>query len=98
MHLKIEEIPNIVLMISERLIESGYQAFVVGGAIRDSLRGSQAKDWDVATNAKPDRVRDLFPEMTSFNLKHGTVTLVFKGRHFEVTTFRGGGGFKAGRS
>jgi len=91
--IKKEEIPYIVLDISQRLMKSGYQAFIVGGAIRDSLLGCQAKDWDVATNAKPDRIRDLFPEMTSFNLKHGTVTLVSKGRHFEVTTFRGTGGF-----
>jgi len=73
-----KEIPYIVLDISQRLIKSGYQAFIVGGAIRDSLLGLQAKDWDVATDAKPDRIHDLFPEMTSFNLKYGTVTLVFK--------------------
>ena len=87
------KIPNIVLKISKRLMGNGYQAFIVGGAIRDSLLGCQAKDWDVATNAKPDRVRELFPEMTSFNLKHGTVTLVSQGRNFEVTTFRGTDGF-----
>jgi len=91
--IKKEEIPHTVLNISKKLMRNGYQAFIVGGAIRDSLLGCQAKDWDVATNAKPDRIRDLFPEMTSFNLKHGTVTLVSKGRHFEVTTFRGTGGF-----
>jgi tRNA nucleotidyltransferase/poly(A) polymerase len=90
-----KEIPYIVLNISKRLMENGYQAFIVGGAIRDSLLGCQAKDWDVATDAKPDRIRDLFPEMTSFNLKHGTVTLVSKGRHFEVTTFRGTEGFSS---
>jgi tRNA nucleotidyltransferase/poly(A) polymerase len=88
-----EKIPDIVLDISQRLIKNGYQAFIVGGALRDSVLGTQAKDWDVATNAMPDRIRDLFPEMTSFNLKHGTVTLVSKGKHFEVTTFRGSGGF-----
>jgi len=91
--IKKEEIPHTVLNISKKLMRNGYQAFIVGGAIRDALLGCQAKDWDVATNAKPDRIRDLFPEMTSFNLKHGTVTLVSKGRHFEVTTFRGTGGF-----
>ena len=90
-----QKIPHAVLDISRRLLKNGYQAFIVGGAIRDSLLGCQAKDWDVATDAKPDRIRDLFPEMTSFNLKHGTVTLVSKGRHFEVTTFRGTGGFGA---
>jgi tRNA nucleotidyltransferase (CCA-adding enzyme) len=93
MHLKIEEIPDIVLKISEKLIKSGYQAFIVGGAIRDSLLGCQANDWDVATDATPDSIHDLFPEMTSFNLKHGTVTLVSQGRNFEVTTFRGTVGF-----
>ncbi len=90
-----KKIPHTVLNISRKLMKNGYQAFIVGGAIRDSLLGCPAKDWDVATDAKPDRIRDLFPEMTSFNLKHGTVTLVFKGRHFEVTTFRGTGGFGA---
>ena len=97
MHLTInnKEIPHTVLDISRRLLKNGHQAFIVGGAIRDSLLGCQAKDWDVATDATPDRIRDLFPEITSFNLKHGTVTLVSKGRHFEVTTFRGTGGFGA---
>jgi poly(A) polymerase/tRNA nucleotidyltransferase (CCA-adding enzyme) len=89
------KIPDIVLNISKRLMRNGYQAFVVGGAIRDSLLECQAKDWDVATNAIPDNIRDLFPEMTSFNLKHGTVTLVSEGRHFEVTTFRGTEGFSS---
>lgn len=93
MTIQIQKIPDIVLMISERIIKSGFQAFIVGGAIRDSLLGCQANDWDVATNAMPDSIHDLFPEMTSFNLKHGTVTLVSEGRHFEVTTFRGTGGF-----
>jgi len=89
------EIPSIVIDISGKLIKNGYQAFIVGGAIRDSLLGCQAKDWDVATNAMPEKIRGLFPEMTSFNLKHGTVTLVFRGRNFEVTTFRGVRGFSS---
>ena len=87
--MQIKNIPAIVHMISERLIKRGYQAFIVGGAIRDSLLGFQAKDWDVTTEATPDTIHDLFPEMTRFTLKHGTVTLVSEGNHFEVTTFRG---------
>ncbi len=89
------KIPSIVLDISRRLIEDGCQAFIVGGAIRDSLLGYQAKDWDVATDATPERIHDLFHDITRFHLKHGTVTLVFRGRHFEVTTFRGTGGYGA---
>ena len=82
-------IPSIVLDISRKLIKSGYQAFIVGGAIRDSLLGFKVKDWDVATNAMPEKIYDLFPGMTRFHLKHGTVTLVYGGKNFEVTTFRG---------
>jgi tRNA nucleotidyltransferase (CCA-adding enzyme) len=78
-----------VLEISRRLTRDGYQAFLVGGAIRDFLLGFQAKDWDVATDATPEIIRDLFPATTSFQLKHGTITLVIEGRHFELTTFRG---------
>ncbi len=78
-----------MLEISRRLTRDGYQAFLVGGAIRDFLLGFQAKDWDVATNATPEIIRGLFPTTTSFHLKHGTITLVIEGRHFEVTTFRG---------
>jgi len=88
-----QKIPSIVLDISRGLIESGYQAFIVGGALRDSLLGSHAQDWDVATDARPEKIHDLFREMTRFDLKHGTVTLVFRRRHYEVTTFRGTGGF-----
>jgi len=90
-----QRIPSIVLDISQRLIENGCQAFIVGGAIRDSLLGCQVKDWDVATDATPDNIHDLFSEMTRFDLKHGTVTLVSRGRHFEVTTLRGIGGFSS---
>ena len=95
MTIQIQKISDIVLMILKRLIKNGYQAFIVGGAIRDSLLGCQANDWDVATDATPDKIHDLFPEMTSFNLKHGTVILVSEGRHFEVTTFRGTEGFSS---
>jgi len=90
-----QKIPSVVLDISRRLTENGYETFIVGGALRDSLLGYQAKDWDVATDARPDRIHGLFPDMTRFDLKHGTVTLVFRRRHFEVTTYRGTGGFGA---
>jgi len=90
-----QKIPSIVLDISRSLIEDGYQAFIVGGALRDSVLGNQAKDWDVATDASPEKIHDLFHHMTRFHLKHGTVTLVFRGRHFEVTTFRGTVGYGA---
>jgi len=88
-----EKIPDIVLDISRRLMKNGHQAFIVGGALRDSLFGRHAQEWDVATDAPPEKIHGLFREMTRFDLKHGTVTLVFRRRHYEVTTFRGTGGF-----
>ncbi len=90
-----QEIPPVVLDISRRLMGKGYQAFIVGGALRDSLLGQQAQDWDVATDARPEDIHELFSDMTRFDLKHGTVTLVFRKRHCEVTTYRGSGGYGA---
>ncbi len=88
-----QRIPSIVLHISRRLMERGYQAFIVGGALRDSLLGQRAQDWDVATDARPGDIHALFSDMTRFDLKHATVTLVSRRRHFEVTTYRGTGGY-----
>ncbi len=88
-----EKIPSIVLDISKRLMKNGHQAFIVGGALRDSLLGRHAQDWDVATDAPPEKIHGIFSDVTRFDLKHGTVTLVFRRRHFEVTTFRGTEGY-----
>jgi poly(A) polymerase/tRNA nucleotidyltransferase (CCA-adding enzyme) len=83
-----DKIPAVVSGITTKLLANGYQAFLVGGAIRDFLLGVQAKDWDVATNATPEEIRRLFSTTRSFHLKHGTITLVAGGKHIEVTTFR----------
>jgi tRNA nucleotidyltransferase (CCA-adding enzyme) len=84
-----QTVPAFVLSIMKRLIQQGHQAYIVGGALRDAWLRSEPKDWDVATDATPDRMHDLFHDMTRFDLKHGTVTLVYQRRHYEVTTFRG---------
>jgi tRNA nucleotidyltransferase (CCA-adding enzyme) len=86
-------LPDFVLSITRRLIQHGHEAYIVGGALRDALLGSEPKDWDVATDAMPDRIHHLFHDLTRFDLKHGTVTLVYQRRHYEVTTFRGKTGF-----
>ncbi len=88
-----QRIPSMVLHISRRLMGRGYQAFIVGGALRDSLLGQKAQDWDVATDARPEEIHDLFSDMRCFDLKHATVTLVSRRRHLEVTTYRGTGGY-----
>jgi tRNA nucleotidyltransferase (CCA-adding enzyme) len=84
-----QTVPDFVLSIIGRLIEHGHRAYIVGGALRDAWLGSEPKDWDVATGAMSNTIHDIFHDLTQFDLKHGTVTLVYQRRHYEVTTFRG---------
>jgi len=88
------DIPAFVMTIIKRLNSRGFGAYVVGGAIRDMFLGRPAIDWDVATSASTDKVRGLFHDIRSFTLKHETVTLVYSGHHYEITTVRGSGDFE----
>ncbi len=83
------EFPHILLIILDRLHRSGFEAYVVGGAIRDTCLGREPMDWDVATSAPFEAIKQIFHDMRFFTLKHGTVTIVDDGYHFEVTPFRG---------
>jgi tRNA nucleotidyltransferase (CCA-adding enzyme) len=82
------DIPPFVKSVIKRLGDNGFKSYVVGGAIRDMLLGRPATDWDIATSASPEEIKDLFNDITSFILKHETVTLVHSGRHYEITTIR----------
>jgi tRNA nucleotidyltransferase (CCA-adding enzyme) len=83
------DIPTFVRSVAGRLHRAGHQAYVVGGAVRDLCMGRPATDWDITTSASPEEIAVVFKDLRSFSLKHETVTLVHKGRHYEVTTFRG---------
>lgn len=83
-------LPEFVGVIIKRLQSKGYEAFVVGGAVRDGCMNHPASDWDVATSAPPRRIKAVFKDIRSFSLKHETVTLVKEGCHYEVSSFRGG--------
>ena len=85
-------IPQFLLTIIDRVQNSGYQAYIVGGAVRDTLLRLPVTDWDVATSAPPEKISTIFRDLKNFSLKHGTVTLVDGDRHYEVTTFRGSEG------
>ncbi len=80
--------PERVRHIMRILREQGYEAYVVGGCVRDALLGKVPKDWDIASNALPDAVKNLFPKTIDTGLEHGTVTVVVEGEAFELTTFR----------
>lgn len=84
------QIPEHALTVVERLERYGYEAYVVGGCVRDSLLGRSPKDWDVCTNALPEEVLRVFKRfhVIKTGLQHGTVTVMVSHQPVEVTTFR----------
>lgn len=83
------EPPRAVVAIARRLEERGYEAWAVGGAVRDSLIGRSGGDWDLATDATPDQIRRVFRRTVPIGIEHGTVgVLADDSVLYEVTTFR----------
>ena len=76
--------------ILNRFASSGYEAFLVGGCVRDALMGLTPHDYDITTNARPDQVHSLFNDcrIIDTGIKHGTVTLLLNGEPYEITTYR----------
>jgi len=91
------DIPTSVQYILRVLNEHGFEAFIVGGCIRDSLMGRIPYDWDIATSAKPQEIKACFPHTYDTGIEHGTVTVVYKGKNYEVTTYRVDGEYEDGR-
>ncbi|MDD4125358.1 MAG: polynucleotide adenylyltransferase [Eubacteriales bacterium] len=88
-------IPESVLTIIEKLVKNGFEAYVVGGCVRDSLLGVKPKDWDICTDALPRETIQCLDEYTVIptGLKHGTVSAVFPDGRYEITTFRRDGAY-----
>lgn len=79
-------------------IESaGFEAYIVGGAVRDMYLGFEPDDYDIATNATPEDIIALFPKVLKTGIKHGTVTVIFGTKSIEVTTYRGDGDYTDSR-
>ena len=93
------DIPQYAATVLERLEHHGFEAYVVGGCVRDSLMGRTPKDWDVCTNALPDEVLRVFRKfhVIKTGLKHGTVTVMVDHQPVEVTTFRIDGAYTDNR-
>ncbi len=89
-------VPKEVIKIMDALESAGYQAFLVGGSVRDILLCRNPKDYDIATDATPQEVGDLFPRVVPTGVKYGTVT-VHGQMDVEVTTFRRDGRYLDGR-
>ena len=96
-------VPDDVVELCKKLRDAGYEAWLVGGAVRDLLRGEDAKDFDVATSAQPADVTRVFGRKRTIPTgeKHGTVTVLTERggvrQHVEVTTYRGEGAYSDGR-
>lgn len=86
------EIPKSVEFIINNIETEGYEAYVVGGCVRDSLIGRIPNDWDITTNAKPSEIKDIFSKLDikviETGIKHGTVTLILEKIPYEITTYR----------
>jgi len=91
------DLPESVWFILDTLNQNRYEAFVVGGCVRDSLMGIEPKDYDIATSATPLQIKPLFEKTFDTGIKHGTITVVVDGVNFEVTTYRIDGEYKDGR-
>ncbi|AKV03752.1 tRNA nucleotidyltransferase [Labilithrix luteola] len=90
-------VPQDVFGICDKLAAAGKRAWIVGGCVRDSLLGKAVADWDVATDALPNELMKIFPRAIPTGLQHGTVTLVVRGHHYEITTLRGETTYSDGR-
>ncbi len=91
------KIPDELKKMNEIFSQNGFEAYLVGGAVRDMLLGKKADDWDVTTNAKPEEVMKIFRRVIPTGIDHGTVTVHFLGQEIEVTTFRTESDYSDGR-
>jgi tRNA nucleotidyltransferase (CCA-adding enzyme) len=91
------EVPRPVLEVITRLWDLGHAAYLVGGCVRDTLRGVHPKDFDVASSALPEEVQRAFRKVIPTGIQHGTVTVLAGGTHVEVTTFRSEADYHDGR-
>lgn len=90
-------LPEKVRYIISQLEAAGYEAYAVGGCVRDSLLGRQPSDWDVTTSAKPPQVKSVFRHTVDTGIQHGTVTVMLDREGFEVTTYRIDGEYEDSR-
>lgn len=91
------EIPQGASWVLEKLHAAGYEAYVVGGCVRDSLLGRVPDDWDITTSARPEQVKTVFRRTVDTGIQHGTVTVMVGREGYEVTTYRIDGEYADGR-
>jgi tRNA nucleotidyltransferase (CCA-adding enzyme) len=90
-------LPSSVNIILDTLHRAGFEAYVVGGCVRDSILGRTPDDWDITTSAMPQQTKKLFRRTVDTGIQHGTVTVLIGSEQFEVTTYRIDGDYEDGR-
>ena len=90
-------LPKKVKYIIDIIQSAGFEAYAVGGCIRDSILEREPDDWDITTSAKPEEIKALFNRTVDTGLQHGTVTVMLEKEGFEVTTYRVDGQYEDGR-
>ena len=90
-------LPDGASAVMEQLHRAGFEAYAVGGCVRDSLLGRVPEDWDITTDATPDQVKQIFQKTVDTGIEHGTVTVLFHGVGYVVTTYRIVGDYSDGR-
>ena len=91
------KLPTTVKLILDRLHAHGFEAYAVGGCVRDSILGRMPDDWDITTSATPSQVKELFQRTVDTGIAHGTVTVLIGNHACEVTTYRIDGTYSDGR-
>ncbi len=92
------KLPNYVLYCLDLLEDHGFEAWCVGGAVRDHIMGKQPFDYDITTNASPKDIIGIFPKTVPTGIQHGTVTVVTSGGNVEITTYRSDGEYSDHRT
>lgn len=92
-----QEFPAKVRTIISRLQDAGYEAYAVGGCVRDSYMGRIPNDWDITTNALPAQVKEIFRRTIDVGIEHGTVKVMMGNDGYEVTTYRIDGEYEDSR-
>ncbi len=88
------DIPKEVNDIIEIFRRNGYEAYAVGGCVRDALLNREPEDWDITTSAKPEDIKRLFARTIDTGIAHGTVTVRMNHKSYEVTTYRADGAYR----
>ncbi|WP_300368958.1 CCA tRNA nucleotidyltransferase [Brachyspira sp.] len=91
------DIPHQIKEIARILNVEGFQCFLVGGAVRDSIMGITPHEYDITTDARPEDVQRIFKYTIPTGIKHGTILVIIDDMHVEITTFRSDGNYTDGR-